>query len=54
MHKSVARLNIEHYRARLVEEKDETTRRTLRRLLDEEERKLALLLEAEQNQKQTG
>jgi ribosomal 50S subunit-associated protein YjgA (DUF615 family) len=46
--KSVARLNIEHYRARLVEEKDEATRRTLRQLIDEEEQQLANLLKADQ------
>ena len=43
MDKTVARLNIEHYHARLAEEKDDTTRQTLRQLITEEEQKLAQL-----------
>jgi hypothetical protein len=43
MEKAVARLNIEHYHVRLAEEKDDTTRQTLRQLIAEEELKLALL-----------
>ena len=37
----VARLNIEHFRKQLAEETDEGKRQTLRRLLSEEETKLA-------------
>jgi len=38
--KTVARMNIEHYRRLLAIETDETRRRTLLRLLAEEEAKL--------------
>lgn len=41
MDRSVARLNIEHYRKLLATETDETRRQTLVRLLAEEEAKLA-------------
>jgi hypothetical protein len=41
--KTIARLNIEHYRRKLLEEKDEGKRQTLARLLAEEEEKLARL-----------
>jgi len=41
MDKRVARLNIEHYRKLLGTEVDEAKRRTLQRLLAEEEAKLA-------------
>jgi len=41
MDRTVARLNIEHYRTLLAKETDETKRRTLIRLLAEEEAKLA-------------
>ena len=41
MDKTIARLNIEHFRKRLAVERDETTRQTLLRLLAEEEAKLA-------------
>jgi hypothetical protein len=40
---TVARLNIEHFRKRLSNEADETTRQLLLRLLAEEETKLARL-----------
>ena len=40
MDRAVTRLNIEHYRKKLAEEKDEATRQTLLRLLAEEEAKL--------------
>ena len=43
MDRSIARLNIEHYRKKLAEEGDETKRQTLLRLLAEEEAKLAAL-----------
>lgn len=43
MKKFVARLNIEHYRKQLIEEQDEARRQTLRRLLAEEEAKLAAM-----------
>jgi hypothetical protein len=40
MDRSVARLNIEHYRRLLANEPDETRRQTLVRLLAEEEAKI--------------
>jgi hypothetical protein len=43
MDKSVARLNIEHYRKSLATEQDETKRQTLMLLLAEEQVKLAAL-----------
>jgi len=43
MDKTVARLNIEHYRKSLAAERDEAKRQTLMRLLAEEEAKLAAL-----------
>jgi hypothetical protein len=43
MDRTVARLNIEHYRKRLAEETDEAKRQVLLRLLAEEEAKLATL-----------
>jgi hypothetical protein len=43
MDKSVARLNIEHYRKSLATEQDETKRQTLMLLLAEEQAKLAAL-----------
>lgn len=42
--KAVARLNIEHYRKLLATEDDEARREVIRRLLAEEEAKLATLL----------
>jgi hypothetical protein len=39
----VARLNIEHYRQQLAGEADVSKRQTIRRLLSEEEAKLAAL-----------
>jgi hypothetical protein len=41
MDKTIARLNIAHFRKRLAVETNETTRRTLLRLLAQEEAKLA-------------
>ena len=41
MDKTVARLNIEHYRRLLAKETDESRRQVLIRLLAEEEAKLA-------------
>ena len=43
MDRTVARLNIEHFRKQLAEEKDEAKRRILRDLLAKEEEKLAAL-----------
>jgi len=43
MDRSVARLNIEHYRRLLATETDESRRNTVLRLLAEEEAKLANL-----------
>ena len=41
MDKTIARLNIDHFRKRLAVETDEAKRQTLLRLLTEEEAKLA-------------
>ena len=41
MDKAIARLNIAHFREKLVTEQDETKRQTLLRLLAQEEAKLA-------------
>lgn len=41
MDRTIARLNIEHYRRLLAKEADETRRQTLLRLLAEEEAKIA-------------
>jgi len=41
MDRSVARLNVEHYRKLLANETDETRRQMIMRLLAEEEAKLA-------------
>jgi len=41
MDRTVAHLNIEHYRRLLAAETDESKRKTLQRLLAEEEAKLA-------------
>ncbi len=43
MPKTIARLNIQHFRKLLAQETDETKRRTILRLLAEEEAKLASL-----------
>ena len=43
MDRTVARLNIEHFRKLLSQEKDEAKRQTILRLLAEEEAKLASL-----------
>ena len=43
MDRTVARLNIEHFRKQLAEEKDEAKRRMLVQLLAEEEAKLAAI-----------
>lgn len=51
MDKAVARLNIEHLRGKLAMEADEVKRQTLRRLLDEEEAKLAALMNPPRDQK---
>ncbi len=42
MDKTVARLNIEHYRKLLARETDQSKRQTLLRLLEEEEAKLTV------------
>lgn len=43
MDEIISRLNIEHFRKKLAEEMEEPKRRTLLRLLAEEEAKLAAL-----------
>lgn len=54
MDRSVARLNIEHYRMLLATETDETRRQTLLRLLSEEEAKLARQAPPERKQHSPG
>ena len=46
MDKSIAQFNIEHFRKRLAENLDESTRQTILQLLAEEELKLAALQNA--------
>ena len=43
MDRTLARLNVEHFRKKLAERPEETTRRTLVRLLADEEAKLVAL-----------
>ncbi len=43
MDKAIAKLNIEHFRKKLTQDLDEAARQTIRRLLAEEEAKLAAL-----------
>jgi hypothetical protein len=52
MDRTVARLNIEHFRKLLAEEADEGKRKTLLRLLAEEEAKLASLTDAPKKSRQ--
>ncbi len=54
MDRSVARLNIEHYRTLLAAETDEARRQTLLRLLAEEEAKLASLAPPEKKRHSPG
>jgi hypothetical protein len=51
MDRVVANLNIEHYREALAKETDEAKRRTLARLLAEEEARLAALDKEKQTEK---
>ncbi len=51
MDRAVARLNIEHYRRLLTTETDETKRQAIRRLLAEEEAKLAAMDDAPEEKK---
>ena len=54
MDKTVARLNIEHFRRKLAEETDASKRETLRQLLAEEEAKLkAICAAAEEKKRQS-
>jgi hypothetical protein len=48
MDMNIAQLNIGHFRMRLSENPDDATRRTLLRLLAEEEKKLASMTSAPQ------
>jgi hypothetical protein len=50
----IARLNIEHYRRKLATELDDATRRTVVRLLAEEETKLAALDDPPGDEKKKG
>jgi hypothetical protein len=52
--KTVARLNIEHFRRKLAEVTDEPTRQTIRRLLAEEEAKLAAMTQDPPADKDAG
>ncbi len=55
MDRTVARLNVEHFRKKLAVEKDETKRQVLLRLLAEEEAKLASLrAPPQERQRQRG
>ena len=54
MDKTIARLNIEHFRRQLSEEKDDAKRQTLQRLLAEEEAKLAQITKRQQERKRSG
>ncbi len=51
MDKTIAHLNIAHFREKLATERNETKRQTLRRLLGEEEAKLARLDDPPEKQK---
>jgi hypothetical protein len=51
---TIARLNIEHYRKLLPHETDEAKRRTLSRLLAEEEEKLAQIMKRQREKKNSG
>jgi hypothetical protein len=54
MDRTVARLNIEHFRKLLAQETDETKRQTLLRLLAEEEAKLAAMTKPATERKGSG
>ena len=51
MDELIARLNIEHYQKKLTEKIDDTKRKTILRLLAEEEAKLAALNAAQKDRK---
>jgi hypothetical protein len=48
---TIARLNIEHFRSKLANEKDEAKRQSLLRLLAEEEKKLAEITKQPEHKK---
>lgn len=52
MDRTVARLNIEHFRKLLAEETDESKRQSILRLLAEEEAKLASLADPPKKSRQ--
>lgn len=54
MDRTVARLNVEHFRKQLLAEKDEARRQTLTRLLGEEEEKLLKLSRRPQDETNSG
>ncbi len=54
MDRTVAHLNVEHYRKLLTQEMDETRRQTILRLLAEEEAKVASLSRPFQERKRCG
>ena len=54
MDKTIAQLNIAHYRKKLATETDQAKRETLQRLLTEEEAKLAALNHPPDKQKPTA
>jgi uncharacterized protein YqiB (DUF1249 family) len=51
MKRRICEMNIEHFRRLLTEEKDEAKRRTVERLLAEEEEKLAELTKPERKRR---
>ena len=51
MDRTVARLNVEHFRKQLAEERDETRRPMLLRLLAEEEAKVAAMEKAAEKER---
>ena len=54
MDETIARLNVAHFRAKLVTEQDEKTRQILHRLLTEEEVQLAPLEDQSRHRNRHG
>ena len=54
MDETIARLNVAHFRAKLVTEQDEKTRRTPHRLLTEKEVQLAILEDQSRHRNRHG
>ena len=51
MDRTVAKLNIEHFRQKLAQERDPAQRAKLQEMLEEEERKLKILLARERDER---